>query len=270
MIGSSPAAVASAGHVFLRLLCSMSSDPTSEPIRLSKLMAQRGICSRREADEYISRGLVLVDGVPVSTLGTKVLEHQTITLAPAAKKSQSERVTILLNKPVGYVSGQPEKGYHPAAALITQENYDPHSSPSQLLPRHFEGLAPAGRLDIDSRGLLVFTQDGRMAKLLTSDRGEIDKEYIVRFRGEIGDRQLALLRHGLSLDGKPLRPARVEVIASDRLRFELREGRHRQIRRMCEAVQLQILSLMRVRVGRIRLGQLPEGCWRFLRPDESF
>lgn len=243
---------------------------STEPIRLSKLMAQRGLCSRREADEYIERGWVLVDGVPISTLGTKIFEHQTITLAPVAQQTQNERVTILLNKPVGYVSGQPEPGYSPAAMLITAENQDPNVAPQSLLPRHFEGLAPAGRLDIDSRGLLVFTQDGRLAKQLTSDRGEIEKEYMVRFRGDLDDQQLALLRHGLSLDGKPLRPARVELISADRLRFELHEGRRRQIRRMCDAVNLQILSLMRVRIGRIRLGKLPEGCWRFLRPDEHF
>lgn len=243
---------------------------TDVPVRLSKLMAQRGLCSRREADEYIERGLVLVDGVPVSTLGTKIFEHQTITLADAARKAQNERVTILLNKPVGYVSGQPEKGYSPAAMLITHENQDPNVAQQTLLPRHFDGLAPAGRLDIDSRGLLVFTQDGRLAKQLTSDRGEVEKEYMVRVRGHLGDEQLALLRHGIILDGKPLRPARIELISDDRLKFELKEGRQRQIRRMCQAVNLEILSLMRVRIGRVRLGKLPEGCWRFLRPDESF
>lgn len=243
---------------------------TAEPIRLSKLMAQRGLCSRREADEYIEQGLVLVDGVPISTLGTKVFEHQTITLAAAARQTQQERVTILLNKPVGYVSGQPEKGYSPAAMLITPENQDPNIAPRPLLRQHFEGLAPAGRLDIDSRGLLVFTQDGRLARQLTSDQGELEKEYMVRFRGSLRDDQLEMLRDGISLDGKRLRPAKVELIAADRLRFELHEGRHRQIRRMCDAVELRILSLMRVRIGKIRLGQLPEGCWRFLRPDESF
>lgn len=243
---------------------------TAEPVRLSKLMAQRGLCSRREADEYIERGLVLVDGVRISTLGSKVFEHQTIELEAAAQQIQAERVTILVNKPVGYVSGQPEKGYSPAAMLITPENQDPNVAPQQLLREHFEGLAPAGRLDIDSRGLLVFTNDGRVAKRLTSEQGEIEKEYMVRFRGELRDEQLAMLREGLSLDGKRLRPAKVELISEDRLRFELHEGRHRQIRRMCDAVGLQILSLMRVRIGKVRLGQLAEGCWRFLRPDESF
>ena len=109
-----------------------------------------------------------------------------------------------------------------------------------------------------------------MAKRLTSAGGEIEKEYMVRFRGRLTDEQLSMLRDGLSLDGKRLRPSKVELIAEDRLRFELHEGRHSQIRRMCDAVQLQILSLMRVRIGQVRLGQLPEGCWRYLRPDEQF
>ena len=243
---------------------------TAEPVRLSKLMAQRGLCSRREADEYIEQGMVLVDGVCINTLGSKIFEHQTITLTASAQQIQQERVTILVNKPVGYVSGQPEKGYSPAAMLITPENQDPNVASQPLLRQHFEGLAPAGRLDIDSRGLLVFTNDGRVAKQLTSEQGEIEKEYMVRFRGELKDEQLVLLRDGLSLDGKRLRPAKAELISADRLRFELHEGRHRQIRRMCDAVNLEILSLMRVRIGNVRLGQLPEGCWRFLRRDESF
>jgi 23S rRNA pseudouridine2604 synthase len=243
---------------------------STEPVRLSKLMAQRGLCSRREADEYIAQGLVFVDGEKISVLGFKIFENQEITLAPAARKTQQERATFLVNKPVGYVSGQPEPGYAPAAKLITPENQDPTSEPQTLLPRHFSGLAPAGRLDIDSRGLLVFTQDGRLAKQLTSEHSTIEKEYVVRFQGDVSEDTLALLRHGLILDDKPLLPARVELIQHDRLRFILREGRHRQIRRMCDLVGLHILSLMRVRIGDVRLGKLPEGCWRFLRPDERF
>jgi len=241
---------------------------SSDPIRLSKLMAQRGLCSRREADEYIEKGLVFVDGERIDVLGMKVYEHQTIRLAPAAQQTQQDRVTILLNKPVGYVSGQPEPGYIPAAKLITSENQDPTSEPQPLLPRHFHGLAPAGRLDIDSRGLLIFTQDGRMARHLTSDQSTIEKEYVVRFQGDASDEMLSLLRSGLTLDDRPLKPARVELIQHDRLRFVLHEGRNRQIRRMCDLVGLKILSLMRVRIGEVRLGKLPEGCWRFLRSDE--
>ncbi len=240
-----------------------------EPVRLSKLMSERGICSRREADEYIQQGLVLVDGVPVTQLGTKVRPDQLIELAKTAQNRQQELATFLLYKPVGYVSGQPEKNYPPAVKLLTAENQFPDDA-GKLQRKHFQGLAPAGRLDIDSRGLLVFTQDGRLAKLLTGTSGKIEKEYHVRVLGDISDLRLRRLRHGLVLDDKPLLPADVSRLGEGRLRIILREGRHRQIRRMCDAVDLKVVGLMRTRIGRIKLGELPEGQWRFLRSDESF
>ena len=240
------------------------------PLRLSKLLAQRGLCSRREADEFISRGLVLVDGEPVSLLGTKVLPTQRVELAPAALGEQSRLATILLNKPVGYVSGQPEQGYRPAVELIVPERRMADSPGPMLTPATFSGLAPAGRLDIDSTGLLVFTQDGRLARHLTGDHGEIEKEYLVRVEGALDDRGLARLGQGLELDGKPLRPAQVEWLNRDQLRFVIREGKKRQIRRMCELVGLKVTGLKRVRIGRVKLGKLPEGEWRFLRPGEEF
>jgi 23S rRNA pseudouridine2604 synthase len=243
---------------------------SDEPVRLSKLMAQRGICSRREADEYISRGLVFVDGIKIDTLGSKVLPHQTITLADAARQEQESLVTILLNKPIGYVSGQPEKGYKPAVELITAEHRAAEFEGPPFRKEHVRGLAPAGRLDIDSRGLLVFTQDGRLARQLTAENSQIEKEYLVRIEGELDDSGLALLRHGLSLDEKPLLPARVEWINPHQLRFVLVEGRKRQIRRMCDQVGLKVTGLKRVRIGRVPLGKLPEGQWRYLQPGETF
>ena len=131
-------------------------------------------------------------------------------------------------------------------------------------------LAPAGRLDIDSTGLLVLTQDGRIARRLSGEDSKVDKEYLVRVEGQLDDEGLALLNHGLELDGVRLRPAKVEWINDDQLRFELREGRKRQIRRMCELVGLNVLGLKRVRIGHIKLGDLPLGEWRYLREDESF
>jgi len=233
-------------------------------------MAQRGLCSRREADEYISRGLVFVDGVRVDVLGTKVLPHQSITLGSKARDQQEGLATILLNKPIGYVSGQPEKGYKPAVELITPENRA-QDFPGPVFERsQLRGLAPAGRLDIDSKGLLVFTQDGRLAKQLTGENSRIEKEYLVRVGGHLGERGLALLRHGLSLDDRALKPAQVEWINADQLRFILIEGRKRQIRRMCELVGLEVLGLKRVRIGQVKLGKLPEGQWRYLGPGEAF
>src|SRR5262249_36941087 len=159
----------------------------------------------READEYIRRGLVFVDGQRIDTLGTRVLPHQTVTLAPEAYDEQLALVTILLNKPIGYVSGQPEKGYQPAIELITPENHCPDFPGPTFHKEHLAGLAPAGRLDIDSKGLLVFTQDGRMARRLTGENSEIEKEYLVRVAGELDEQGLSLLRHGLSIDDKPLK-----------------------------------------------------------------
>ncbi len=241
-----------------------------EPLRLSKLMAQRGLCSRREADEFISRGLVYVDGVKIETLGTKVLPHQTIVLADSARQEQQALVTILLNKPIGYVSGQPEKGYQPAVQLIMPENRAAEFAGPGFHKDHLRGLAPAGRLDIDSKGLLVFTQDGRLARQLTGENSRIEKEYLVRVEGTLDASGLDLLRHGMSLDDRPLLPARVEWINANQLRFILEEGRKRQIRRMCDQVGLKVTGLKRVRIGRIALGKIPEGQWRYLQPGESF
>jgi 23S rRNA pseudouridine2604 synthase len=242
----------------------------SEPVRLSKLMAERGLCSRREADEYIRQGLVFVDGRRISELGTKVLRNQSVTLAPQAKQNQRRLVTILLNKPVGYVSGQPEKSYRPAVELLTEANRAEGVEGPRLSREHFQGLAPAGRLDIDSQGLLVFTQDGRIAKRLTGEISRVEKEYLVRVEGRLDEKELNLLRKGLSLDGKALDPAQVEWLNEDQLRFVLVEGRKRQIRRMCETVGLAVRGLKRVRIGRVKLGRLPEGKWRYLRADEEF
>src|SRR5215813_14298622 len=176
---------------------------TDEMVRLSKLMAQRGVCSRREADAFIERGLVSVNGVVIDRLGAKVAPDVEITLAPQAAKQQRNLITIILNKPVGYVSAQPEPGYTPAIKLITVANQFGKGN-KRLTPEHLKGLAVAGRLDIDSQGLLLFTQDGRLAKKIIGEESRVEKEYIVRVRGSLSDDGLRLLRDGLALDGRPL------------------------------------------------------------------
>jgi 23S rRNA pseudouridine2604 synthase len=233
-------------------------------------MAERGLCSRRDADEYIARGWVFVDGRRVSELGTRADPAAVIVLDQQAQANQQRRMTILLHKPVGYVSGQPEPGFTPAVTLI-QPNTQ-HRTPGALVfhPSCLKGLAPAGRLDIDSTGLLVLTQDGRVARQLVGENSTIDKEYLVRVEGHLDARGLALLNHGLSLDDRKLKPAKVEWLNENQLRFVLREGRKRQIRRMCDLVGLRVIGLKRVRIGAVRLGDLPLGQWRFLRPDEAF
>jgi 23S rRNA pseudouridine2604 synthase len=234
-------------------------------------MSEQGICSRREADSYIERGWVLVDGVPVTELGTRVFPHQKITLAKAAQSQQDATVTILLNKPVGFVSAQAEKGYRPAITLIVpQSRWAEDQVPLRFSALHLRGLAPAGRLDIDSQGLIVFTQDGRIAKHLIGAHSGVEKEYLVRVQGRLSASDLARLNFGLSLDDVPLKRAEVVWQNRDQLRFVLREGKKRQIRRMCELVGLVVTGLKRVRVGNVKLGALPEGQWRYLRGDERF
>ena len=243
----------------------------TEKIRLSKLMSLRGICSRREADAFIERGFVYVDGERVDVLGTKVDPDSEIVLDERARAEQTKLVTILMNKPIGYVSGLPEKGYKPAVSLITAENhYAKDRSPIKFSSMQTNGLAPAGRLDIDSIGLIVFTQDGRIAKELIGEGSGIEKEYLVRVEGELSDEGFRLLNHGLSLDGKPLKPAKVLWLNYDQLRFILTEGKKRQIRRMCELVGLKVTGLKRVRIGNVMLGNLPVGQWRYLLDSERF
>lgn len=247
----------------------------TEPVRLSKRMSELGLCSRREADEWIERGWVRVDGIVVSELGSKVLPGQRITVERQAAAQQARRVTVLLNKPMGYVSGQAEDGYKPAVTLINASSRWPEDkAPIQFHPSQLRSLVPAGRLDIDSVGLLVLTQDGRIAKQLIGEDTSVEKEYLVRVKyskpGRLPDSDLKLLNHGLSLDGKKLLPAKVRWQNEDQLSFILREGKKRQIRRMCEAVGLKVLGLKRVRIGGVKLGNLPPGQWRYLGPDEKF
>ena len=310
--GSAPAATPSATPSTLRRVASPAST-----VRLNKRLADMGLCSRREADDWIAKGWVQVNG-RVATMGLQVAPSDRVTVDRQAEGQQANRVTILLNKPLGIVSGQAEDGHAPAISLIQpasrwrDDNARFFFHPSQL-----RGLAPAGRLDIDSTGLLVLTQDGRVARQLIGEDAGMEKEYLVRVAytgaenpaaatsaaathaplrttlrlpsgaaslGLIDEHdpvtrdvqsvfpreRLALLRHGLSLDGQPLKPARVEWQNPEQLRFVLTEGKKRQIRRMCELVGLKVVGLKRVRIGRVMLGKLPLGQWRYLAPHERF
>mgnify|MGYP001202907712 CR=1 FL=1 len=247
----------------------------SKTIRLNKRMAQLGLCSRREADAFIAAGEVLVNGIIVNTLGLKVSESDRIELSESAADEQRSKPTIIMNKPLGWVSGQPEDGYRAAVELVTLDNLDSEHPwrpwQGKRAPTGWDrGLAPAGRLDIDSTGLLILTADGVVARTLVGPERRVDKEYIVRVAGVIRPDHLVKLRHGLSLDGRQLMAAKVDQLNDDKLRLVLREGRKRQVRRMCDLVGLRARSLVRTRIGRVKLGHLPRGKFRFLRPDERF
>ena len=252
-------------------------------VRLNKRMAELGLCSRREADAWIEQGWVMVNG-QVAEMGMQVGSTDRITVEREAQAQQEQQVTVLLHKPMGYVSGQAEDGHEPAMVLFQARNqWSGDTTRIRFSPAQFKGLAPAGRLDIDSVGMLVMTQDGRVARQLIGEDADMEKEYLVRVTcaGPQGDiavnvqahfpvAQMQRLRHGLSLDGKPLKPAQVEWQNPEQLRFVLKEGKKRQIRRMCEQVGLKVVGLKRIRMGRISLGALPVGQWRYLGPKESF
>ena len=236
----------------------------SEPIRLNKWLGQSGVCSRREADALIASGLVAIDGAVVTDAGRKVETGQTVALNDRAQAALAEGVTIVMHKPMGYVSGQPEPDKIPAVRLLTADRLVGPGQP----PARDASIPPIGRLDEDSRGLLLLSSDGVVAKAVIGPDSDLDKEYLVRVTGDITEKKLKILRHGLMLDGRQLRPAYVSRMESFRLKFILREGRNRQIRRMCEMVDLEVIDLIRVRIGPLKLDNLPEGHWRMLTPEE--
>ncbi len=268
--------------------------------RLNKRMAELGLASRREADDWIAKGWVQVNG-EVASMGMQVTADARIQIHKQAQGQQANQVTVLINKPMGIVSGQAEDGHLPAITLVQPQNrWAQDNARFFFHPRQLQSLVPAGRLDIDSIGLLVLTQDGRVARQLIGEDSVMEKEYLVRVaftdvtgstpqRGheqldEIHENdpvrtnvqavfppeRLALLRHGLQLDGQALKPAKVAWQNPEQLRFVLTEGKKRQIRRMCELVGLKVVGLKRVRIGNVMLGNLPLGQWRYLAPHEKF
>ena len=237
----------------------------AEPQRVNRWLAQNGVCSRRQAEALIAQGLISIDGVPLADAGHKIQAGQVLTLADAASARLDGALTVILHKPAGIVSAQPEPGQVPAVRLLTRAAL---LGDSPVIPDRDTRLAPVGRLDMDSRGLLMLSEDGVVAKAVIGPASELEKEYRVAVMGEVTDRKLDLLRHGLTLDGRQLRPAHVSVMSDQRLVIILKEGRNRQIRRMCDLVGLKVVDLFRVRVGPILLGDIPEGRWRVLSPAE--
>jgi 23S rRNA pseudouridine2604 synthase len=232
---------------------------------VNRWLAQSGVCSRREAEGLIAQGLVYIDGERVDDAGRKILPGQTLVLNDGAQAQLETSITVVVNKPVGIVSAQPEPGQVPAARLLTREALWGEGA---VAPGRETSLAPLGRLDMDSRGLLILCNDGVLAKAVIGPASELTKEYLVKVSGQITEGRLGLLRHGLQLDGRKLKPARVNRVRDQTLRFVLSEGRNRQIRRMCELVGLNVVDLFRVRIGSLNLGDLPEGRWRPMSAQE--
>jgi 23S rRNA pseudouridine2604 synthase len=227
-------------------------------------MSELGIASRREADDWIARGWVRVDGRVVAELGSRVLPGQHITIDARARNAQARLVTVLLNKPVGYVSGQAEDGYQPARVLVTPDRQWRDGQLGDPLPAAAPEESRPGGPARHRFGRPARAHAGRPRRAPAGRRRQrVEKEYLVRVATRSGaplpPADLARLCHGLELDGEALLPARVEWVNDDQLRFVLREGKKRQIRRMCDAVGLQVLGLKRVRIGAVALGALPPG-----------
>jgi 23S rRNA pseudouridine2604 synthase len=236
----------------------------AEPIRVNKWLAQAGVCSRREAEALIAAGAVLIEGKRVEDVGRKIAPGETLTLADRGEAELGAAVSVVINKPVGIVSAQPEGEQIPAARLLKADN----QFGKGVVPSSRASLPPLGRLDQDSHGLLILSEDGVLAKAVIGPESQVDKEYLVTVKGRVSRDKILKLRHGLELDGKKLKPAKVTLEPDDRLRFVLVEGRNRQIRRMCELVELEVVDLVRIRVGPVELGDLPEGKWRHLTKAE--
>lgn len=236
--------------------------PGPEPQRVNKWLASEGVCSRREAEALIADGLVSIDGARVDDPGRKIEAGQTLTLGDSNRRAA---ISVVINKPMGYVSAHPEGDQIPAARLLKSANLFGQAT---NLPTKHTSLAPLGRLDQDSRGLLILSEDGVLAKALVGETSALDKEYFVLVEGRIDDKKIALLRHGLTLDNRVLKRAKVDLVGPQTLRFILNEGMKRQIRRMCEALTLDVLDLQRIRIGPLDLGDLPEGKWRPLSAAE--
>jgi len=238
--------------------------------RVAKILARRGVCSRREAERLIDQGQVVVDGSVVREQGVKAALDAEIQVLAEGTAALAARLTVVLNKPPGVVSAKkPEPGQTAPADLLHKKNASGDIDVETLsrITASPQAFSVAGRLDRDSRGLLVLTEDGSVARRLVGSH-DVRKMYEVCVAETVTESQLRKLNGGLTLDGKLLRPMKVRSLSSRLLSFMLVEGRNRQIRRTCRHVGLHVVDLLRVAVGPIRLGDLPEGHWRLVREEE--
>jgi 23S rRNA pseudouridine2604 synthase len=232
-------------------------------------MANRGLCSRREAERLIEQGAVTVDGVVVREQGCKASIDAAISIAPAGQAALAAQLTILVHKPAGVVSTQPEPGQIAAWKLVTRARASGDIGAGALARATAQPwkFSVAGRLDRASRGALILTEDGAVARRIIGGHG-VEKCYLVRTAETATDVQIRKLRGPLNLDAQPLQPMRVERVGGEVLRFVLVEGKKHQIRRVCRRFGLTVTDLFRTAVGPLALDDLPEGRWRLVRPDE--
>ena len=246
--------------------------------RLAKRVAEIVPCSRREAEQYIEGGWVSVNGQVVEEPMFRVSNHK-VEIDRDASLMELVDVTLLLHKPPGFdAMADPEeanKKIKPAQLLLKADTHaKDHAKGTRLLKRHFADLTPVMTMETGASGLMVFTQDWRVLRKLEEDAGVIEQEIIVEVAGEVAQTILNRLNHGLASDGHPLPPVKVSLNstsdASSKLRFAIKGSHPGLIAYLCERVGMQILSMKRIRIGRVSLGQLPVGQWRYLQAHERF
>lgn len=239
----------------------------TDPIRLAKRVAELRACSRREAEQLITGGWVKVDGLVIEEPQFRVTDHM-IEIDPQADPAQAAPVTLLLHKPPGYQSAD---GAQPASQLLTPAAlWNEAAAGTHPLKKHFAQLTLCVPLESSASGLLVFTQDWRVVRRLTEDAATLEHEVIVEVAGELAPNGLKRLNRGIHYQGRTPAAIKVSWQNETRLRVALKGAQPGQIAHLCEAVGLQVLSMKRIRLGRVPLGKLPSGQWRYLREDERF
>ena len=247
----------------------MTDTTTDNTVRLAKRLSETRPCSRREAELYIEGGYVSVDGVVVEEAGARVTMEQRIDVAADATLLEIVPVTILLHKPAGANGGIGKDGA-PALHLLNAAALTRSAPGQRFLKRHLAGLTLTTPLETKASGLLIFTQDFRVSRKLVDDAAKMEHEIIVEVTGNIMENGLALLNHGLPFNGKPLPPIKVSWQNENRLRFAVKNPKPGQIEHVCKLVGLSVVSIKRIRIGRIAMASLPLGEWRYLQDHEKF
>ncbi len=227
-------------------------------IRLQKFLAEAGVASRRKSEELMLQGRVEVNGEKVTELGTKVMPGDVVKVDGKEVRHEERKVYILLNKPVGYIT--------------TARDQFSRKTVLDLVKGVKERIYPVGRLDYDTSGLLLLTNDGDLAYKLTHPSREADKVYLVKIKGIMDDTAIHAFKTGIKIDDYTTAPAKIKVLErNDKdtlIEVTIHEGKNRQVRRMCEAVVHTVLKLKRISVGPLKLEGLEEGAWRHLTDAE--
>lgn len=244
----------------------------SESVRLAKRLAEQEQCSRREAELHITAGNVQVDGKVVQLPESRVRPEQQVTLRSGAQPEAVPPVTLLMNKPAGYTQGRPYGRVRSAHSLLGEASMAQVDTPMPLLvlAQHFKNLESFLPLPLPASGLIVYTQDKRVARKLGEEGMWLEQECIVGVEGQIHEDGLELMKAGLPIGKRQLPPCRVSWQNENHLRFALKGIAPDEIDAMCTEVGLRVVSLRRLRIGRLSLAKVPEGQWRYLMPWERF